>query len=63
LINSYLILLTIGSQDLGTLYRHISALIADAAQEYNFKQVPEYAPIRHAGHSAGEFFFYPKEPL
>ncbi len=46
-----------------TLYRNVSALVADAAQDQDFKQVPEYAPIRHSGHSAGEFFFYPKDLL
>ncbi|WP_139297556.1 caspase family protein [Nitrosomonas communis] len=45
-----------------TLYRDISALVADAAKEYDFNQVPEYAPISHAGHGAGEFFFYPRQP-
>ncbi|TYP94267.1 MULTISPECIES: caspase family protein [Nitrosomonas] len=42
------------------LYRKISGVFADAAKEYDFQQVPEYAPIRHAGHGAGEFFFYPR---
>ncbi len=41
------------------LYRNVSALVADAASDQDFNQVPEFAPIRHAGHSAGEFFFYP----
>ncbi|MCH9696894.1 MAG: caspase family protein [Gammaproteobacteria bacterium] len=41
------------------LYRNVSALVADAAKEQDFNQVPEYSPIRHAGHAAGEFFFYP----
>ncbi|MEQ1779646.1 MAG: caspase family protein, partial [Nitrosomonas sp.] len=44
-----------------TLYRDISALVADAAKAVDFNQVPEYAPISHAGHGAGEFFFYPKQ--
>ncbi|MEE9412355.1 MAG: caspase family protein, partial [Methylococcales bacterium] len=41
------------------LYRNVSALVADAASDQDFNQVPEYSPIRHAGHAAGEFFFYP----
>ena len=41
------------------LYRNVSALVADAARDQDFNQVPEYSPIRHAGHAAGEFFFYP----
>ncbi len=44
-----------------SLYRNVSALVADAAQDQDFKQVPEFAPIRHAGHAAGEFFFYPRD--
>ena len=41
------------------LYHRVSALVADAAQEQEFHQVPEFSPIRHAGHAAGEFFFVP----
>ncbi|BCX88118.1 hypothetical protein MIN45_P0485 [Methylomarinovum tepidoasis] len=41
------------------LYAQVSALVADAAREQDFHQVPEFAPIRHAGHEAGEFFFVP----
>ena len=41
------------------LYRNVSALVADAANDQDFNQVPEFSPIRHAGHAAGEFFFYP----
>ncbi len=41
------------------LYHRVSALVADAAQDQEFHQVPEFSPIRHAGHAAGEFFFVP----
>ncbi len=41
------------------LYTEVSALVADAARDQDFHQVPEFAPIRHAGHEAGEFFFVP----
>jgi predicted nucleic acid-binding Zn-ribbon protein len=41
------------------LYTEVSALVADAARSENFHQVPEFSPIRHAGHEAGEFFFVP----
>lgn len=41
------------------LYRQVSALVTDAAQAQDFDQVPEFAPIRHAGHSGGQFFFVP----
>lgn len=43
------------------LYTEVSALVADAAREQDFHQVPEFSPIRHAGHEAGEFFFVPVE--
>ncbi len=42
------------------LYTEVSALVAHAAREQDFHQVPEFAPIRHGGHEAGEFFFVPK---
>ncbi|MEE9345018.1 MAG: caspase family protein [Methylococcales bacterium] len=45
------------------LYRNVSALVADAASDQDFNQVPEFSPIRHAGHAAGEFFFYPSQSL
>ncbi len=43
------------------LYTEVSALVADAARSEDFYQVPEFSPIRHAGHEAGEFFFVPME--
>jgi hypothetical protein len=42
------------------LYREVSARVALAAERFRFEQVPEYAPIQHAGHEAGDFFFVPK---
>jgi len=44
-----------------TLYRKVSAGIVAIAAEYGIEQVPEYAPIRHAGHESGEFFFVPRK--
>jgi len=43
-----------------TLYRNVSSNIVAIAADYGVEQVPEYAPIRHAGHESGEFFFVPK---
>ncbi len=43
-----------------SLYRKVSAGIVAIAAEYGIEQVPEYAPIRHAGHESGEFFFVPR---
>jgi len=42
------------------LYRNVSNNIVSIAAGYGIEQVPEYAPIRHAGHESGEFFFVPK---
>ncbi len=42
------------------LYRNISAKIVSVAVSYGVEQVPQYAPMQHAGHEAGEFFFVPK---
>lgn len=41
------------------LYREVSATVALAADRYNVEQVPEYAPIKHAGHESGDFFLVP----
>lgn len=41
------------------LYSSVSALVALAADRYRVDQVPEYAPIRHAGHESGDFFLIP----
>lgn len=42
------------------LFREITTTLALAASETNLIQVPEYAPIRFAGHEAGEFLLLPK---
>lgn len=44
----------------GRLYKEVSARVAYAASRIRFKQLPEYAPIKHAGHEAGDFFLVPK---
>jgi len=41
------------------LHREVAARVAYAAANLRFNQVPEYAPIRFAGHEAGEFFLVP----
>lgn len=43
-----------------SLYRSVSEGIVSVASRYGIDQVPEYAPIRFAGHESGEFFFVPK---
>ncbi|MGJ0517184.1 MAG: caspase family protein [Methylomicrobium sp.] len=42
------------------LYRNVSANVVAVAADYEVEQVPQYAPVSHAGHEAGEFFFVPK---
>ncbi|MEQ1638504.1 MAG: caspase family protein [Methylococcales bacterium] len=42
------------------LYRGVSANVIAIAANYEVEQVPQYAPVAHAGHEAGEFFFMPK---
>jgi hypothetical protein len=42
------------------LHREVAARVAYAAANMSFDQVPEYAPIRYAGHEAGEFFLVPR---
>lgn len=41
------------------LYRELSSSLAIAAVDAPVAQIPEYSPIRFAGHEAGEFFFMP----
>lgn len=41
------------------LYHQVSAAVAVAADRFRVDQVPEYAPIRHAGHESGDFFLVP----
>lgn len=42
------------------LYREVSASLALSAVDAPIEQVPQYAPIRYAGHESGDFFFLPK---
>ncbi|MCB2056283.1 MAG: caspase family protein, partial [Geminicoccaceae bacterium] len=42
------------------LYQQVAARVTYAAEAFAFEQVPQYAPIKFAGHESGEFFFVPK---
>jgi uncharacterized caspase-like protein len=42
-----------------SIYREVSDEVRKTAARLNIEQIPEYAPIRHAGHEAGEFLFIP----
>jgi hypothetical protein len=42
------------------LYREVTNNLAITTLNSPIEQVPEYAPIRFAGHQSGEFFFQPK---
>ena len=41
------------------LYQAVTARVAHVAANYEFEQVPEFAPISRAGHEAGDFFLVP----
>lgn len=43
------------------LYQRIAGNVARAAMKLGVEQIPEYAPIRFAGHEAGDFLFAPKK--
>ena len=38
------------------LFQELSARVTFAAESYDFEQLPQYAPIKYAGHEAGDFF-------
>jgi hypothetical protein len=42
------------------LFQEVSARVTWAAQWSLFEQVPQYAPIKYAGHESGDFFFVPR---
>jgi hypothetical protein len=39
------------------LFRHLQVRVASQAERAQISQVPEYAPIKFAGHESGDFFF------
>lgn len=41
------------------LFREVRDRVRQVAFAYRMEQEPQYAPIRHAGHEAGEFLFLP----
>jgi uncharacterized caspase-like protein len=41
------------------VYRKVSDKVQKAAAAFDIEQIPRYAPIKHGGHEAGEFFFVP----
>lgn len=42
------------------IYREVWQKVVQTAARLNIEQTPQYAPIRYAGHQAGEFLFIPK---
>ena len=42
-----------------SLYQAVAARVAHAAAEYEFEQIPAYAPIARSGHEAGDFLLLP----
>lgn len=45
------------------LYSEVAARLATHPVALQIGQVPQYAPIRHAGHESGEFFFLPRRAI
>ncbi|MFZ5913858.1 MAG: caspase family protein, partial [Pseudomonadota bacterium] len=41
------------------LFQIVSAQVAASSATAEFEQVPQYAPIKYAGHEAGDFFLVP----
>jgi hypothetical protein len=48
----------LSAQDLG---RTIAAKVSLAASKVGYEQEPQYAPLNHANHQGGDFFFVPNE--
>ena len=46
-----------------SLYRQVMRRMRTAMARINKTQVPEYAPIKHAGHEGGEFFLNPADSI
>ena len=42
-----------------SLYQAVAARVAHAASQYEFEQIPAYAPIARSGHEAGDFLLLP----
>lgn len=42
------------------LFRGLAKEVQQTASKFGIDQIPEYAPIKHGGHEAGEFFFIPQ---
>lgn len=45
------------------LYREVQQRVKTAAAALNVDQEPQYAPIKYAGHEAGEFFLLPESSV
>lgn len=43
------------------LYRAVSERVTTSAAAASIEQIPQFAPIKFAGHEAGDFFFVPKK--
>ncbi len=43
------------------IFREVAARVTWAAEGTDFEQVPQYAPIKFAGHESGDFFFVPQD--
>ncbi|HEX4889851.1 MAG TPA: hypothetical protein VFW37_05715, partial [Alphaproteobacteria bacterium] len=41
------------------LFQSVSAEVVNSSATADFEQVPQYAPIKYAGHESGDFFLVP----
>ncbi len=48
-----------GALETQRLYREVAARVVFAAERFKVEQRPEYAPLKFAGHEAGDFIFVP----
>lgn len=46
-----------------SLFYQLQQRVADKAARLKLEQIPQYSPIRHSGHQAGEFLFVPRSRL
>jgi hypothetical protein len=43
------------------MFQQVRLRVASVADRLALRQVPEYAPIKYAGHESGDFFFVRRE--
>ena len=41
------------------IFEKVNDRVQQVAASFDLAQIPQYAPVKHAGHESGEFFFVP----